>query len=110
MSAKRAKTISKQARPREPAGLLDSVRPWLLAALTAIVVARPLVPSEGVSWLGDDLPFDLLLIAVAAGYFLWAFLHGGLVRPLGLADGFVGLLVGACVVSALVARTTAALD
>ncbi len=32
------------------------LRPWLLAAAVALLVARPLLPSESVAWRGDGLP------------------------------------------------------
>jgi hypothetical protein len=79
-----AETKVRRSPPRpDPAGY---IRPWLLAAFAALCVARPLVPSEGAAWLGDDLPFDMLWLLLAGGYFLWALLWGGLARPLTRLD------------------------
>ena len=67
-------------------------------------VARPLVPSEGVSWLGDGLAFDLLLLLLVCGYLLWAAARGGLTRPLGAVDGCVAALVALCADQRLLRR------
>lgn len=40
-------------------------RRWLLAAAMALFVARPLVPSAGVSWVGDGQPFCMLWLLLA---------------------------------------------
>ncbi len=101
MNAKLSKGAAKRAKQAAAASsALDRVRPWLLAGLAAICVARPLVPSEGVSWLGDGLGFDMLLLVLAAGYLLWAAARGTLVRPLGAVDACVGALVAMCMTSA----------
>lgn len=44
-----------------------SPHPWLLGALTTLVVSRPLLPSEGVAWRGDGLiwPLTALLLLSA---------------------------------------------
>ena len=65
-------------------------------------VARPLLPSEGVSWLGDGQPFDMLWILVAAAYLVSAVRQGGFARRPGLVDGAVLLLVVLCAASAIV--------
>jgi len=77
------------------------VRPWLLAVFAALCVARPLVPSEGAAWLGDDLPFDMLWLLLAGGYFLWALAWGGLARPLTRLDVPVIALFAICASAAL---------
>ncbi len=69
------------------------MRSWLLAALVALAVARPLLPSEGVSWLGDGQPFVMLWLVLAAGCCVLALTEGGLARPLGWIDGGVAALV-----------------
>ena len=78
----------------------EFLRSWLLAALTALVVARPLLPSEGVSWLGDGQPFVLLWFVVAAGYFVFALSDGGFARPLDGIDAGVAGLVFVCATAA----------
>jgi hypothetical protein len=85
--------IAQRAAPR--------LRPWLLLALVALVVARPLVPSEGVSWLGDGQPFNLLTILLAAAYCLLGVLEGGFAR-LNLLDAVVAVLIALCATSAFV--------
>jgi hypothetical protein len=103
MNSKRAKAASKRARPAVAQKKhVEYVRPWLLAALVAVCVARPLLPSEGASWLGDDLPFAMLLLTTAAGYLLWAAIRGGMARSLDIVDCLVAVLVATCAASALV--------
>src|SRR3954462_827190 len=80
----------------------EAMRSWLLAGLTALCVARPLLPSEGVSWLGDGQPFALLWLILCSSYLLLALTRGGLEQPLDLVDGAMALLVLACCLSALV--------
>ena len=99
--SKSSTTAAKRAKPVAIAsGALDRVRPWLLAGLAAICVARPLVPSEGVSWLGDGLGFDMLLLVLAAGYLLWAAARGKLLRQFNAVDACVAALVAMCAMSA----------
>src|SRR5437879_3098546 len=47
----------------------DALRPWLLAGATALIVARPLVLSDGGPWIGDGEPFAALWIILAI---MWA--------------------------------------
>ncbi|HEV2969972.1 MAG TPA: O-antigen ligase family protein [Pirellulales bacterium] len=54
----------------------DQLRPWLLTGATALLVARPLVVSDGGPWPGDGQPFAALWIVLAV---LWAL--GALGRP-----------------------------
>ncbi len=97
--APQLKSPSKQTRAETSAAAVaarpgEMLRSWLLAALVALVVARPLLPSEGVSWLGDGQPFVMLWLVVAAGYFVLALSEGGLARPLGAVDvGVIGLVL-----------------
>jgi O-Antigen ligase len=54
----------------------DALRPWLLAGATALIVARPLVLSDGGPWIGDGEPFAALWIILAI---MWTL--GALGRP-----------------------------
>jgi hypothetical protein len=40
-------------------------RKWLLSGMAALFVARPLVPSAGVAWIGDGQPFCMLWLLLA---------------------------------------------
>ncbi|MGD9722818.1 MAG: O-antigen ligase family protein [Pirellulales bacterium] len=77
------------------------MRPWLLFSLVALVVARPLLPSEGVSWIGDGQPFVMLTICLAVSVCAVALLEGGFARRFTLGDASVGALVLICMISAL---------
>lgn len=79
----------------------ERLRTWLLAGLVALLVARPLLPSEGVSWIGDGQPFNLLTICLAAAYVVLAMVEGGVHRRLSLADLAVAVLIVLCVAAAL---------
>ena len=50
----------------------DALRPWLLAGATALIVARPLVLSDGGPWIGDGEPFAALWIILAIMWTLGA--------------------------------------
>jgi hypothetical protein len=76
----RKQSKSAQAEHSEPKSSASDIpfRGWLLGVMTALFVARPLVPSEGVAWLGDGQPFCMLwlllglataLVAIKAGRF-----------------------------------------
>src|SRR5262245_10360837 len=94
----------KQELPKvEPVAKPERFRPWLLAALAMLLVARPMVPSEGVAWLGDGQPLVVGWIVLAASYLAWATLKGRLARPFDLVDGAVVALVTLCVLSCLLA-------
>src|SRR5690242_6428607 len=90
--ARRNASRKQTRRPADRSGL-TRLRPWLLAALAALSVARPLLPSEGVAWMGDGLPFDLLWMLLAAAYFLLAIAQGCLARRWNLIDLAVVALV-----------------
>src|SRR5438874_514247 len=76
------------------------LRSWLLLALVALFVARPLLPSEGVSWTGDGQPFNFLWLLLAAGYFVLRLNHGSSPRPLIATDYSVAALVALGALSA----------
>ncbi|MEX0675868.1 MAG: O-antigen ligase family protein [Pirellulales bacterium] len=78
----------------------EYARLGLLAVFVAVCVARPLVPSEAVSWLGDGHPFTMALLVITACYLLLAVERGGFTRPFQLVDAAVAALVLLCVASA----------
>lgn len=88
----------RSARSNEP-------RIWMLVAAVALLVARPLVASEGTSWLGDDLPFDMLWFILSGLYFAYGLLKRELALRFGLVDSLVLLLVGLSMVSCLASQT-----
>ncbi len=96
-----AKRSSRAAANAPATSLAEQLRTWLLFALVALLVARPLLPSEGVSWIGDGQPFNLLTIFLAAAYFALALAEGGFYRRWGLADAAVAVLVVLCIGAAL---------
>jgi len=59
---------ARDPRPSDTPPVSDSLRRGLLGAATALLVARPLVPSDGGPWVGDGQGFAALWIIVAA---LW---------------------------------------
>ncbi len=63
------KTASAEARPA-------ALRPWLLTGAVALVVARPLVTSDGGPWMGDGEPFAALWLVLVL---VW--IMGQLSRP-----------------------------
>ena len=98
MSRRKHKTQHIAQPPRDAAHSFassekDRLRPWLLAGFTALVVARPLFPSESAASYGDGLPMVMLWITLAV---LW--LLGSIGRPkfsvrFGWIDATVILLV-----------------
>ena len=84
-----------------PAPPRERVRPWLLAGLVAVCVARPLVPSEGVAWMGDGHGMTLVLLLLTGGYLCVAAYRRRLVRRLTMVDAGVAALVVVCVGSSL---------
>jgi hypothetical protein len=71
MKAQRKTNRHADRSPPAGAARTDRVRPWLVGALAALVVARPLLPSEGVSWIGDGQPFNLAWFILATLVCLW---------------------------------------
>lgn len=76
-------------------------RPWLLACAVALLVARVLVPSEGVAWLGDGQAFGMLWLVVATLWSLVAVEGERLAFRLSWVDLTVLLLVICSAASAL---------
>ena len=77
------------------------MRPWLLAAATALWVARPLYPSEAAAAHGDGLPVVMLWLALAV---CWLFSVAGQRRfslRFGWTDAAAGLLIALCAAAAL---------
>lgn len=108
MKSSTKKTQAKQAAKVEKPG--EAVRLWLLGGFVAVCVARVLVPSEAVSWLGDGHPFTMLLLLLTAGYLLVCVQRGGFTRSFHLVDAAVGLLVLICVASAALGVLTSLFD
>jgi O-antigen ligase len=77
MTRRKSKTPNnEQANPPLAASRLvealaeDRLRPWLLSAMTALLVARPLFPSESAGSQGDGLSMVMLWIALGV---IWLF-------------------------------------
>ncbi len=87
--------------PAANAAPADSLRPWLLAAACALVVARPMFPSEGLPESGDDLPVVMLWLAVTMAWFAGAIRGSRLRLRFGWTDAAIMLLVVWYVVSAI---------
>lgn len=82
------------SRIADPPPALELVRPWLVGLLTAILVARPLLPSESVAESGDGMPFVMLAILGCMAWLLMGIAHGRIKVRLGWADlAMVALLV-----------------
>ncbi len=107
MAARSKKKAAKQAPPTPARDAPEVLRAWLLAVLVTLCVARPLLPSEGVSWYGDGQPFNMLWIVLAAAYLLLSLARGRLERPLDVVDVAVAALVVICAASALVGAWSA---
>jgi O-antigen ligase len=94
--------VTTDAAPR------DALRPWLLAGVTALYVARPLLTSESAAETGDGLPFVMLALALAA---VWT-VRAALVRRATVRADWADLALGVFLLlhtaSAVSALTTAA--
>jgi O-antigen ligase len=86
----------------------DFFRPWLLAGAVALLVARPLLPSEGAIVSGDALLFVLLPLVLAAVWTLRAVMRGGTFVRCGAVDLAVLFLVVWHAASAIAALRTGA--
>src|SRR6266404_9941095 len=77
-----------------------ALRGFFLAMLTALYVARPLLPSEGVAWHGDGQAFNMLWMLLALGVLFEAGRTGDIGIRWTAADMAVGALVGITAMSA----------
>jgi hypothetical protein len=113
MARKSAKRDSKPAPPKRAARETDAGRVLerlLVGGFVAACVARPLVPCEGVSWLGDGHAFTMLLLLLTAGYLVLAVRRGGFTRRVHLVDVAVAALVMIAVTSATLGVLTTLFD
>jgi hypothetical protein len=81
----------------------DVFRPWLLAGAVALIVARPLLPSEGTIKSSDTLLFILLPLVLAAVWAVRATMRRGSMARYGAIDLAVSVLVLWHAVSAVMA-------
>src|SRR5262245_47880090 len=95
------KTAAKSPAAESQVAPYEQARAWLSALFVALVVARPLLPSEGAAWMGDDLAFDMLAICLAIGCLVIGAASGKLARPFSLGDAALAALTVACVISAV---------
>ncbi len=103
-----AKPASVETPPREKRTAARSVRPWLLGATTALLVAGPLVPGEASAAQGHGLLLVMLWIALAVVWLLaWLGRDRWEVR-FGRLDVTVLALIGLHTLAALWATTHAA--
>ena len=79
----------------------DPLRRWLLAGLTALLVARPLFPSESAATEGDGLPVVMLWLALAVIWLVGAIGRRRFVLRFGPVDAAVLALVAWQCVAAL---------
>ena len=77
------------------------LRPWLLCGMTAVLVARPLFPSESAAANGDGLSVVMLWIALGVFWLLGIIGRPKFSLRLGWTDAAVLLLVGWASLSAL---------
>ncbi len=81
--------------------LAERLRPWLLAAATALWVARPLFPSEAAATYGDGLPVVMLWLVLAACWAAGAVASRRFSLRFGPVDAVAGLLVGLVALASL---------
>ncbi len=82
------------AQPTVALPLADRMRPWLLAALVALLVARPLFPSEASPEAGDNLTSIMLWLALAVVWLLGVIRVKEFRLRFGAVDVAVLVLVG----------------
>ncbi len=83
----------------------DPFRPWLLAGMTAALVARPLFPSESAATDGDGLPVVMFWLALLVIWLLAAISHKRFSLRFGSVDAAVLLLVAwQCIAAAHAVR------
>ena len=98
-STPRSEEAGQGLPPVAPLAPGQRLRPWLLGGACALVVARPLFPSESAILRGDGLPVVMLWIALAVFWLLGAIGHGSFRLRLGWVDGALLLAVGLHTVS-----------
>jgi hypothetical protein len=79
----------------------DRLRPWLLGAMTALLVARPLFPSESAAAHGDGMPMVMLWIALGVFWLLGAVGRPTFVLRFGCVDAAALALIAWNVVASL---------
>jgi hypothetical protein len=91
------------ANPRvvSPEPCESRLRPWLLCGMTAVLVARPLFPSESAAQSGDGLSVVMLWLALSVFWLLGAIGRRTFSLRLGWTDTAVLLLVAWTTISAL---------
>lgn len=90
---RKASETSKPAAVRNAAPAGDRLRPLLLALLAALLVARPLYPSESAAVSGDGMPMVMLWIALVLFWLLGAIGEPVFRIRTGWADAAVAALV-----------------
>ncbi len=98
--------MRRSGTPQGPAATLgpdaaDRLRPWLLAAATALWLARPLFPSEAAATHGDGLPVVMLWLTLGVCWLLGAVRGRRFRLRFGWTDAAVGLLIGVHALAAL---------
>ena len=81
--------------------MADRLRPWLLAAATALWVARPLFPSEAAATCGDGLPVVMLWLLLAGCWLAATVASRRFFLRFGWTDAAAGLLIGLVALAAL---------
>lgn len=99
--------IRAAAADQESREALDRWRPWLLAGAAAVLVARPLYPSETPADTGDGLPIVMLWLALAGVWMLGLLGRRRFQLRFGLLDALVVFLVVWHVASAVLAASHA---
>ena len=91
--ARRRDDAVRRGQESGTAALGDRLRPWLLGAMVALFVARPLFPGESAANEGDGLPVVMLWIALAVFWLLGAIGRREFRLRLGWTDAAVLALV-----------------
>jgi O-antigen ligase len=89
--------------PPLPISRAERIRPWLLMAMTALFVARPMFPSESAATYGDGLSMVMLWILLAVFWLLGNWGRRTFSVRFGWLDAAVLALIGWCSVAAIVA-------
>jgi hypothetical protein len=88
---------------REPNKAIDRWQIVLIAAMMALLVARPLVPEDPGNQNGYDAPFDVLWLVLACAWLLGQLRRGDLRLRFGWPDALLLALIAWHTLSALVA-------